>query len=60
MCLTQKLCSAGSILTNNDIQHIHDGMFRGLRSLTSLSLYNNKVTCVMPGSFDDLRSLKTL
>jgi slit protein 2 len=35
-------------------------MFLGLHNLKLLSLNNNQITCVMPGSFDHLPSLHTL
>lgn len=48
------------LLSENRLMEIHNKMFLGLHSLKILSLYDNMITCVMPGSFDYLTSLHTL
>lgn len=48
------------LLSENKLLEIHNKMFFGLHNLKILSLNNNHITCVMPGSFDHLASLHTL
>ncbi|XP_060527309.1 protein slit isoform X2 [Cylas formicarius] len=48
------------LLSENKLIEVHNKMFLGLHNLKLLSLNNNHITCVMPGSFDHLRSLHTL
>lgn len=48
------------LLSENKLLEIHNKMFFGLHNLKLLSLSNNHITCVMPGSFDHLTSLHTL
>lgn len=48
------------LISENKLLEIHNKMFLGLHNLKVLSLNNNQITCVMPGSFDFLTSLHTL
>lgn len=48
------------LLSDNKLLEIHNKMFMGLHGLKILSLNNNHITCVMPGSFDFLTGLHTL
>lgn len=48
------------LLSENKLREVHNKMFLGLHSLKVLSLNNNEITCIMPGSFDYLTSLHTL
>lgn len=48
------------LLSGNKISEIHNKMFLGLHALKTLSLYDNMISCVMPGSFDYLMALSNL
>lgn len=48
------------LLSENKLGEIHNKMFLGLHNLKKLSLYENEISCVMPGSFNSLMNLKTL
>ncbi|GFG30556.1 hypothetical protein Cfor_10839, partial [Coptotermes formosanus] len=48
------------LLSENKIREVHNKMFVGLTNLKTLALYDNQITCVMPGSFDFLTSLHSL
>ncbi|GAA6079494.1 slit homolog 1 protein-like, partial, partial [Tachysurus ichikawai] len=47
-------------LSKNQISDIADDAFSGLRSLTSLVLYGNKIAEIPKGLFDGLVSLQLL
>ena len=47
-------------ISENKMPEIHNKMFLGLHNLKILSLYDNLISCVMPGSFDHLTSLTQL
>jgi hypothetical protein len=39
---------------------VNKKLFHGLVNLHTLSLYSNKVSCITPGAFDALVSLRSL
>jgi hypothetical protein len=47
-------------LTGNKFQKLTKGSFKGLSNLNSLYLDDNEITCIIPGAFDGLDSLKSL
>ncbi|XP_052061117.1 leucine-rich repeat-containing protein 15-like [Mytilus californianus] len=47
-------------LNNNQIKHIHVGMFRGMKYLQELNLANNQIINIDSNGFEDLQKLKVL
>lgn len=47
-------------LHNNQIKHIHVGMFRGMKYLQELNLANNQIINIDSNGFEDLQNLKVL
>jgi len=48
------------MLRSNRVSCVGNDSFTGLSSVRLLSLYDNQITTVAPGSFDTLHSLSTL
>lgn len=48
------------MLRNNKISCLHNGSFTGLSNVRLLSLYDNQLSVILPGTFDALPNLSTL